>query len=79
MKSVRIRVKLLGVLREQTPSGAELRLSEHATVEDALAAMGIGRGYVQAVAVNGVLEHDHRRRLCKDDELTVLPPVSGGC
>ncbi len=76
---MRIQVRLLGVLREQTPSGVELRLPEHATVQDALVRLGIGRGYVQAVAVNGCLERDRSRRLCRDDELTVLPPVSGGC
>lgn len=75
---MRVRVKLLGTLREQNPSGSVLDLSDWATIADALRALEISAPQVQAVAVNGRIERDYRRRLAGGDELTVLPPVSGG-
>lgn len=73
-----VRVKLMGMLRSHMPAEGRLELPESATVEDALAAMGIPGAHVHLVMVNGQHERDRHRRLAPGDELLVLPPVAGG-
>ena len=75
---MRVRVKLLGTFRGKTPPTGALELADEATIAEALRALEISAPQVQAVAVNGRIERDYGRRLCGGDELTVLPPVSGG-
>ena len=73
-----IRVKLMGVLKPKTPPGGTLELEEGSTIADAVAAMGLSDRRVNAVSLNGDIERDFARALAAGDELTVLPPVSGG-
>ena len=75
---MRIRVKLMGVLKDKTPHGDLLDLPETSTIEDALNALEIPTQSVQVFTVNGQLERDKSRPLSADDELSVVPPVGGG-
>ena len=74
----RVRVKLLGMLREKAPPGGTIVLGEMATVGEALRVLNVASDQVQAIAVNGRLEVDREYPLAADDELTILPPVTGG-
>ncbi len=67
------------MLRARTPANGTLNLPAGASVRDALSIMGIGADEVQAVSVNGRIERNLECTLAAADELTVLPPVSGGC
>jgi sulfur carrier protein ThiS len=71
-------IKLLGILRGRTPPGGVLTLPADATLDDALQALALPTGHVQAVAINGRVERDRTRRLSDGDRLVILPPVSGG-
>lgn len=73
-----IRVKLMGVLRDKTPEGGALQMSENGTIRDALEALEIPLEIAQTFTVNGQLSRDHSLVLSDSDELTVLPPVGGG-
>ena len=73
-----IRIKLMGVLRDKTPEGGALQMSENGTIRDALEALEIPSEIAQTFTVNGQLSHDHSRVLSNSDELTVFPPVGGG-
>jgi len=75
---MRVRVKLLGLLREQTPPGGELQLSDNTTLQDALRVLAISPDQIQAIAINGRIERDLLRPLVDADEVLILPPVSGG-
>ncbi len=75
---MKITVKLMGMLRDKTPSGGMLELAGDATIEDALVAMQIPVDSVHVFSVNGNLERDKQRPLAAHDELTVLPPAGGG-
>ena len=74
----RVRVKLLGLLRDKAPADGIVMLSGAVTVREVLRTLDIPPDQIQAVAVNGRLEPDEERRLGSEDELTVLPPVTGG-
>jgi molybdopterin converting factor small subunit len=66
------------MLRDKMPPGGEVLLNEAATVEEVLQVLNIASDQVQAIAVNGRLEVDRKHPLVSDDELTILPPVTGG-
>jgi MoaE-MoaD fusion protein len=76
---VRVRVRLFAMLRQRAGRDAlELELPEGATVGDALAAVGdLADGLPLVLAVNR--EYAPReQRLRAEDELALIPPVSGG-
>ena len=75
---MKIRVKLMGVLKDRLPQGGELELADSASIADALTALEIPVGSVQVFTVNGQLERNAQRTLAAGDELSVLPPVGGG-
>jgi molybdopterin synthase catalytic subunit len=76
---MRVRVQLFAILRERAGAGElELELPEGAMVSDALARVGeLTDGVPVVMAVN----HEYARpgdELHPDDELALIPPVSGG-
>jgi sulfur carrier protein ThiS len=75
---MQIAVTLMGLLRSKTPAGGKLQLADGATLTDVFDALDISRDRVLAVSLNGEFERDFERVLQTGDELTVLPPVSGG-
>lgn len=75
---MKIKIKLMGMLKEKTPEGGDLELSSHPTILGALELLGIDPESVQAFSVNGSIERDKTRELQEADELVVLPPVGGG-
>jgi sulfur carrier protein ThiS len=75
---MRVRVKLMGVLKDKTPADGTCELPEGATVADFLKRMEIPSTSVQVLSVNGSFERNRERVLVDGDELTVLPPVGGG-
>lgn len=75
---MRVRVKLLGTLKEKTPPGGHLDLPERATIDDALSRLDIAAAQVQMVMVNGRMQANRQAPLSDDDELTVIAPVGGG-
>ena len=75
---MRVKLKLMGVLKQKTPDDGAVELPDGATIEDALRALDIPVDSVQVFTVNGQLERDRARLLEQDDELSVLPPVGGG-
>ena len=75
---MRIHTKLMGVLKDKTPASGQLDLPEQATIDDALTALDIPGESVQVFTVNGQLERDRHRTLADNDELAIIPPVSGG-
>jgi molybdopterin synthase catalytic subunit/molybdopterin converting factor small subunit len=85
VRLVKVRVRLFAVLRERAGSDeVELELGEGATVADALSALGrftpLGELLERlpvALAVNRDYA-DASTELGPDDELALIPPVSGG-
>ena len=75
---MQVRVKLMGMFRLKAPEGNKLKLSNGATIDDALKALDIPGDHVHLVMVNGQHETDRGRTLEPDDELMVMPPVGGG-
>ena len=75
---MRIRVKLMAAVKEKSPEGDVLELSEGATINDALATMKVPGNFVHLVMVNNQMERDRGRELADDDELMVMPPVGAG-
>jgi len=79
---MRVTVRLHTVLRRETPQGVVdrvvLDLPEKATVADALSELGIGqKGESILLVVNGrIVKRDHI--LADNDELRLIPAVSGG-
>jgi molybdopterin synthase catalytic subunit len=80
-----ISVRLFAILRERAGRDTvALELSEGATVDDALMALGAHDGLAEALdrmpvvmAVNRVYA-DRERALREGDEVALIPPVSGG-
>ena len=68
----------MGVLRDKTPAGGALQMSENGTIRDALEALEIPPEIAQTFTVNGQLSRDQSLVLNDSDELTILPPVGGG-
>jgi hypothetical protein len=75
---MRIRVKLMGMLKDKTPPEGTLDLPDGSSIEDALRALGIPVNIVQVFTLNGELQRDRRCILTPDIELGVLPPAGGG-
>jgi sulfur carrier protein ThiS len=75
---MRIRVKLMGVLKEKSPPGGELEIAEGTSVGDVLRKLDITTHQVHVCTVNGQFVKDHGLQLRDADELTVFPPVGGG-
>ena len=75
---MKIRIKLMGMLKDKSPVDGLLEVKEDSTIYDALLAMDIEADSVQVFTVNGALVRDKQHILSPDDELTVLPPVGGG-
>jgi len=75
---MQIRVKLMAALKEKSPEGNVLSLSDGATINDALVALKVPGNFVHLVMVNNQMERDRGRELAEDDELMVIPPVGAG-
>ncbi len=75
---IEIRLKLMGMMRDKTPPDGKLRLSDEATIQEVFETLDIAIADVQAVSVNHQFEHNFNRRLTADDELAILPIVTGG-
>ena len=75
---MQIRVKLMAALKEKSPEGNVLSLSDGATINDALVALKVPGNFVHLVMVNNQMERDRGRELADDDELMVMPPVGAG-
>ena len=73
-----IRVKLTGFLKDKTPPGGKLNLTDGSSVSDAIDALSIPGTSIQSCLVNGRFERDRSRKLSEGDELSILPPVGGG-
>ena len=78
---MRIRVKLMGALRNRLPNAqgtSEMDMESRATVDSVLEKLELPAGRVHLVMVNGEMEPERQRRLTDGDELVVFPPVAGG-
>jgi molybdopterin converting factor small subunit len=78
---MRIRVKLMGALRNKLPNNqgsTEIDMESGATVDAMLKKLELPAGRVHLVMVNGEMEHDRARPLADGDEATLFPPVAGG-
>jgi len=75
---MKIQVKLMGVLKDRAPDGGSLEVGYGATIADVLSTLEIAAETIQAVTVNGSIEHDKGRSLSGGDELVILAPVGGG-
>jgi len=75
---MQIRVNLMGGLKKQSPEGNALALADGASINDALAAMGLSASQVQIVMHQGRPQPNRDTALGDGDEITVVPPVGGG-
>jgi molybdopterin synthase catalytic subunit/molybdopterin converting factor small subunit len=75
---MKVTVKLFAVLRERAGrASVELDLDDGATVRDAIAALPVAGGVPVVMAVNREVAAEDVV-LHADDELALIPPVSGG-
>ncbi|MCS7167944.1 MAG: MazG nucleotide pyrophosphohydrolase domain-containing protein [Gemmatales bacterium] len=76
---MQVRVKPMGMLRQRLGSSEQrLEVPEGTTLEQLLQQLGLPKGSVQVVMVNGEREHNWTRALQDQDEITLLAPVAGG-
>lgn len=75
---MKIKVKLMGMLKDRTPEGGQVDLNVGATIADVLAQLKVDANAVQVFSINGAIERDQATQLNDQDELIVLPPVGGG-
>ncbi len=75
---MRVGVTLMGMYRDRTPPDGSLDVPDSACVRDVLIALDIPHDHVQIVSINNEFEKDLDRRLAADDEVTILPTVTGG-
>ena len=73
-----VKVKLMGALREKSPEGNQLELSDGASINDVLGRLEITAPQVQIVLVNGKPQPDRSVAVEEGQELTILAPVGGG-
>jgi molybdopterin synthase catalytic subunit/molybdopterin converting factor small subunit len=75
---MKVSVRLFAILRERAGSERiELELADGATVGDAIAALPVAQGVPVVMAVNREVAREDVV-LSPDDELALIPPVSGG-
>ena len=75
---MKVSVRLFAVLRERAGSNlVEVELPDGATVRDAIAALPVAQGVPVVMAVNREVAAEDVV-LQPDDELALIPPVSGG-
>lgn len=75
---MKIRIKLMGLLKDQTPSSGELTLPDSTSIREVLGVLQVPPESVQVFTVNGNLVRDPSHPLADGDELMILPPVGGG-
>ena len=75
---MKIKVKLMGMLKDRTPAGGQIELAVGSTIADVLAQLNVDPEAVQAFSINGSIERNQATPLKDQDELIVLPPVGGG-
>ncbi len=75
---ISIRIKLMGMLQEKTPTDGRLDLPDDATIQSVLDSLVIDPATVHVFTIDGNLTRDKSTALKDDIELTVLPPVGGG-
>lgn len=75
---MKIRIKLMGMLKDRTPADGQMDLPADATIADVLAELEIDADAIQVFSVNGSIQRDQATQLSENDELIVLPPVGGG-
>ncbi|MCP4193906.1 MAG: MoaD/ThiS family protein [Planctomycetaceae bacterium] len=73
-----VKLKLMGMLKDQSPPDDQIEINDQATINDLLAALAIDANTVHVFTVNGNLERDKERTLSDGDDLAVFPPVGGG-
>lgn len=73
-----VSVKLMGMYRDRQPPTGRLELPDPACIRDILQALDIPDDHVQIVSVNNRLEKDLGQPVTADDEVTILPTVTGG-
>lgn len=75
---MKIKIRLMGMLKDREPSDNCLEIADDSTIEQALKQLEIDTSGVFVFTVNGDLERDKSRVLKAEDDLTVLPPAVGG-
>lgn len=80
---MKVRLRLFATLAQYLPSDADgdgvtLALPAGAILSDALAALRIPAGEEYVSVVNGA-HREADARLADGDEVTLFPPLSGGC
>jgi len=74
---MKIRLSLLGVLKDKTPDGGVFELPQGATIRDAITTLDLPKG-IHLASINGEFKRELKTVLSDGDELTILPPVAGG-
>jgi len=75
---MQIKLKLMGMLKDKSPTGDKLELKDDATIRDAILALEIDVESVHVFTVNGKLVRDKEYSLSECDEFSIFPPVAGG-
>lgn len=76
---MRVRVRLFAALRERAGSGSvEIDLPDGAVVSDVWPALGLGDEPAGLLFARNRAYADRGEALAEDDEIAVIPPVSGG-
>lgn len=75
---MQIQVKLMGMLKSQTPPGGLLELADGTSIGDVLQILEISRDSVQLFIVNGRIVREQRHVLTDGDEFSATPPIGGG-
>ena len=76
---MKIKVRLMGMLKEKEPIGNELEIeAATSTINEILTRLGVDATGIHVFTVNGSLVRDKQFELGDGDDLTVFPPVGGG-
>lgn len=73
-----VSVKLMGMYRDRQPPSGRLELPDPACIRDILKALDIPDSHIQIVSINDRLEKDLDQSVASEDEVTILPTVTGG-